>query len=242
MPMQAQTLKARPSLDSVLDLLGDLDESQMESLLLEANSSMTTNVTVSKGIDFFERPTSVAVAPQQIPALLPVPRQRKFLTSLSPRKQSSLRRKDSKKRTASMPVERLTAIDTSVAAKEPKTPKKGSRYRRISRPTFNLPTAQSLSQLLAAYLSDSPREVPSSPTATISTASDMPSPVTPRSVFPDTMSSEKNVSVLDLLEPSPARGTGAESIFGNPMQDPSRNISGIFEVLGDDNASIHTRH
>ncbi|CAJ2507302.1 Uu.00g084880.m01.CDS01 [Anthostomella pinea] len=206
--------RSRPSVDRVLDLLADLDENQVEALLLEAESTIASNIPVAKGIDFFERPTSTQ------------PPRRKFLTSLSLRKQSSLRRRPSK-RAASAQEPMTTSAALMRNSSEPtqnmkKTPRS---YKRISRPLLSLPSPTAtadLSEMLAAYLLDATKTLPSSPaTAHGPTLS----PVSP---------TETDAPGIDLLEPSPARATRPLDTFGNPTKAPSRNISGIFEVLDDE--------
>ncbi|KAI1340996.1 hypothetical protein F5Y15DRAFT_38306 [Xylariaceae sp. FL0016] len=231
--------RSRSSVDRVMDLLADLDENQMELLLQEAESARASNVPVSKGIDFFERPMSTFL-PTPIP-VQPAPR-RKFLTSLSPRKQSSLRRRDSKRRSTQQDPPTTPTAGPRITVETAKPPtKKATRtsrsYKRISRPIFPLPTpaaTQDLSEMLAAYLLEA---LPSSP-ATNSTLS---SPVTPRSQIASYPAIEDDSPGIDLLEPSPARLPKTRDIFGNPMKQPTRKISGIFEVLNDGGPSVETR-
>ncbi|KAK7954556.1 hypothetical protein PG988_015250 [Apiospora saccharicola] len=44
--------RKRPSVDRVFELLADLDDAQMEALLQEANSTISSNIAVSQAIDF----------------------------------------------------------------------------------------------------------------------------------------------------------------------------------------------
>ncbi|KAI1500951.1 hypothetical protein F5X99DRAFT_384472 [Biscogniauxia marginata] len=207
--------RSRSSIDRVLDLLGDLDESQMEALLQEAESTVSSNIPVAKGIDFFDGPTQAQ------------PARRKFLTTLSPRKQTELRRRISKRKATAQ--ERATG-DTLANAK--KTPRS---YKRISRPFFSLPSQPStpdLCDMLAAYLLDASVPLASSPSS-VASGSTLSTPITPRSTFSSISQSEPDTPGLDLLEPEAALPPRTHDIFGNPMKEPSWNISGIFEVLGD---------
>ncbi|KAI3323172.1 hypothetical protein HD806DRAFT_498274 [Xylariaceae sp. AK1471] len=217
--------RSRSSVDRVLDLLAELDESQMELLLREAESTVSGNIPVSKGIDLFGHPGLIPTSAQPPP---PPPR-RKFLTSLSPRKQSELRRRQSKR--ASTHQDSLTGNAGSLDS--PQSSKKTPRsYKRISRPFFSLPlpaATADLSELLAAYLLDASAALPSSP----SSSSTLSSPTTPRSLCNSYTQSESEGPELDLLEPSPSRAPKTLNIFGSPVKEPTRNISGIFEVLED---------
>ncbi|KAI1261328.1 hypothetical protein F5Y18DRAFT_402629 [Xylariaceae sp. FL1019] len=219
--------RSRSSIDRVMDLLAELDETQMELLLREAESTVSGNIPVSKGIDFFERPGASVIPPTPAQPQSPPPR-RKFLTSLSPRKQTELRRRQSKR--ASTHQDASTGTTGSLT-----TPKKTPRsYKRISRPVFALPgppATQDLTELLAAYLVDttSASALPSSPASSIA----LSSPATPRSIFSPHIQTEREEPGLDLLEPSPTRVMRNCDIFGNPLRQPSRKISGIFEVLND---------
>ncbi|KAI0875036.1 hypothetical protein GGS24DRAFT_457203 [Hypoxylon argillaceum] len=216
-------IRSRSSIDRVLDLLAELDEGQMELLLREAESTVAGNIPVSKGIDFFGRPS---LTPTHPPA--PAPR-RKFLTSLSPRKQTELRRRLSKRAS----VHQDPSADNPANLVSLQSPKKTPRgYKRISRPFFSLPTPAAtadLSELLAAYLVDASTALPSPPSS-VSTQS---SPASPPSSFSPIAPFENEGPGLDLLEPSPSREPRTMGIFGSPMKTCTRKISGIFEVLDD---------
>ncbi|KAI1633681.1 hypothetical protein F4809DRAFT_578137 [Biscogniauxia mediterranea] len=209
--------RSRSSIDRVLDLLDDLDESQMEALLQEAESTVSSNIPVAKGIDFFDGPT-------------PAQPRRKFLTTLPPRKQTELRRRVSKRKATAQ--ERATG-ETSSNTKTPRS------YKRISRPFFSLPSQPStpdLCDMLAAYLLDASFPLASSPSPSSSSStsgSTNSPPITPRSTFSTISQIEPDTPGLDLLEPEAAQPPRTHDIFGNPMREPTRNISGIFEVLYD---------
>ncbi|KAI1129417.1 hypothetical protein F5Y10DRAFT_238199 [Nemania abortiva] len=216
--------RSRSSIDRVLDLLAELDESQMELLLREAESTVSGNIPVSKGIDFFGRPGPMPV-PTHPP---PPPPRRKFLTSLSPRKQTELRRRLSKRASTHQDPSSGNAGNLASLQSPKKTPRS---YKRISRPIFSLPAPEAtadLTELLAAYLLDASTTLPSSP----SSASTTSSPTAPPSPFSPTQS-ENDGPGLDLLEPSPSRAPRTLDIFGSPMKTCTRKISGIFEVLDD---------
>ncbi|KAI1365354.1 hypothetical protein F5Y08DRAFT_178999 [Xylaria arbuscula] len=228
--------RSRSSVDRVLDLLAELDEGQMELLLREAESTVSGNIPVSKGIDFFESPAitpSLARAPPPQPS---TPR-RKFLTSLSPRKQTELRRRLSKRASTHQdpPTVKTGNLDHI------KSPKKTPRsYKRISRPIFSLPApaaTEDLTELLAAYLLDAPATLPSSSTP----SSTLSSPAAPRPPVASFAEPEREGPELDLLEPSPSRAPATLDIFSGPVKGLTRKISGIFEVL-DDAGSIGQRH
>ncbi|KAI0503368.1 hypothetical protein F5B22DRAFT_629517 [Xylaria bambusicola] len=220
--------RSRSSIDRVLDLLSELDEDQMQALLREAESTVSGNIPVSKGIDFFERP-GVTPSLAQSPPPQPPPPRRKFLTSLSPRKQTELRRRLSKR--ASTQQDQPTA--NSGNPDPIKSPKKTPRsYKRISRPIFPLPAPAAtadLTELLAAYLLDASVTLPSA--STPSTALKSPAPLRPP--FLSYTEPENDGPELDLLEPAPARAPATLDIFSGPVKRPTRKISGIFEVLDD---------
>lgn len=228
--------RSRSSIDRVLDLLAELDESQMESLLREAESTVSGNIPVSKGIDFFERPGVIPTLVHPPPPQTPTPR-RKFLTSLSPRKQTELRRRLSKR--ASTHQDPATANAGNLD--QTKSPKKTPRsYKRISRPIFSLPApaaTEDLTELLAAYLLDASVTLPSSSTV----SSTLSSPDTPRPPIASFTEPESEGPELDLLEPSPSRAPATLDIFSSPVKGPTRKISGIFEVL-DDAMSLSQHH
>ncbi|KAI1825617.1 hypothetical protein F4861DRAFT_185006 [Xylaria intraflava] len=213
--------RSRSSIDRVLDLLTELDDDQMELLLREAESTVSGNVAVSEGINFFERP---GVSPMEIQPPTPSsPPRRTLLTSLSPRKQSEIRRRLSKRLSSQQDTSagHVAHLDSIQSSK--KTPR---AYKRISRPIFSLPppvATADLIELLAAYLMDAS----ATPTSSASSTT-LSSPTTPRSLFSPFTQPENEGPELDLLEPPPV-----SSIFGNPMKEPARNISGIFEVLDD---------
>lgn len=226
--------RSRSSIDRVLDLLDGLDESQMETLLREAESTVSGNIAVSKGIDIFGRPGSHHPLPAQPPTpSWPAPR-RKFLTSLSPKKQTELRRRLSKR----APTQKEPSAGGPGSPGSPHSYKKTPRsYKRISRPIFPMPApmaTEDLIEFLAAYLLDTSATIPSS----ASTSSTLSSPTTPRAPFSPYTQPDNEPSGFDLLEPAPPVGPGMLDIFSGPVRQPTRKISGIFEVL-DDSVSLH---
>ncbi|TGJ76605.1 hypothetical protein E0Z10_g10852 [Xylaria hypoxylon] len=219
--------RSRSSIDRVLDLLAGLDENQMEALLREAESTVAGNIPVSKGIDFFGRPGLIPTSTHPPPPP-PAPR-RKFLTSLSPRKQTELRRRQSKRASTHQDASAGNTGNSESIQSSKKTPRS---YKRISRPVFSLPAPAAtadLTELLAAYLLDTPAALPSSPTPSFT----LSSPITPRSQFSPNAQSGRERPEPDLLEPSPPRASRTLDIFGRPVKGLTRKISGIFEVLDD---------
>ncbi|KAJ4266142.1 hypothetical protein NW762_004122 [Fusarium torreyae] len=135
---QSPHLMRRGSVDQLFELVDGLDETQIHSLLEDFNNTVTSNIPVSHGIDFFEHPTSVSKA-KTTPARTPSIRKAFKLPRLFTRTPS--------KRSVSAPIAR------------PKTglPPTAKHYRRISRPV--LPTLSSgpdLDALLSAYLAPIP--------------------------------------------------------------------------------------
>ncbi|KAI2643429.1 hypothetical protein GGS21DRAFT_14445 [Xylaria nigripes] len=225
MPSTARRRTSQSSIDRVLDLLNDLDDDQMELLLREAESTVAGNIPVSKGIDFFEQPGLSSPTRVQPQSPSSQPPRRKFLASLSPRKQTELRRRLSKRTT---PQDNAAGHADQTENSKPMLP----GYKRVSRPVFSLPppaATADLVELLVAYLLDSSADLPISSAS--STA--LSSPTTPRFPFSPYSQEECEELELDLLEPAPFRGPQTASIFGNPMREPAHNISGIFEVLDD---------
>ncbi|KAK7911326.1 hypothetical protein PG985_013807 [Apiospora marii] len=227
--------RKRPSVDRVFELLADLDDAQMEALLQEANSTISSNIAVSQAIDFFERPLSPDSA-NTLPSPPTSPRNsrvsRQFLTAISPRKQTELRRKLSN-RISSAPEPRARTLALEQATSPPDSNNKMNRgYRRISRP-WGLPSptaSPELRELLVAYPSG--LSLPSS-----SDSSATSSPATSQSSFSPASSifEEMDSPGLDLLEPSPLRNKRSVSAFGKPIEEPVNNIGDIFEVLGPSN-------
>ncbi|KAK6833911.1 hypothetical protein PG995_013650 [Apiospora arundinis] len=220
--------RKRPSVDRMLELLADLDENQMEALLQEANSTISSNIAVSQGIDFFERPLSPTFT---IPSPPASPRSsrasRQFLTSLSPRKQTELRRRQSN-RISSAPEPRSRTLALEQATSSPNSNKKMNRgYKRISRP-WGLPSptaSPELRDLLVAYLSGLSMPQSSSTSVTNSPATSQTSFSPASSIF------ESDSPGMDLLEPSPLRNKRSVAAFGKPIEEPIHNIGDIFEVL-----------
>ncbi|KAK8035404.1 hypothetical protein PG993_010399 [Apiospora rasikravindrae] len=225
--------RKRPSVDRVFELLADLDESQMEALLQEVNSTTAGNIAVSQGIDFFERPLSPG-ATSALPSPPTSPRasrqSRQFLTSLSPRKQTELRRRVSN-RISSAPEPRARTAALEQATSSPNSNKKMNRgYRRISRP-WGLPSptaSPDLRELLVAYLAGLSLPPSSNTTATSSPATSQSSFSPASSIF----EAEADSPGMDLLEPSPLRNKRSVAAFGRPIEEPVNNIGDIFEVLG----------
>ncbi|KAI1169260.1 hypothetical protein F5B18DRAFT_16015 [Nemania serpens] len=225
--------RSRSSIDRVLDLLAGLDEGQMELLLREAESTVSGNIPVSKGIVFFEHPGSIPT-PTHPPPSSPAPR-RKFLTSLSPRKQTELRRRQSKRASTHQDPSYPPPSNTGNSASHQSSKKTPRSYKRISRPIFSLPAPSAttdLTELLAAYLLDASTVLPPS----LSSSSTPSSSTTPRSIFSPHAQQQQPESEgpgLDLLEPPPSGAPRSLDIFGSPARQLNRKISGIFEVLDD---------
>lgn len=230
MPVTSQQLK-RSSMDQLLELLADLDEEQMDILLQEANSTVTGNIEVAKGIDFFERPVSVLQQPPHSPPASPrIRTSRQFITSLSPRNQSELRRlQNNRLSSGPEPRPRDDAGDRPI----PSTPQRNmSRgYKRISRP-WGMPSPSAnadLRDLLAAYLSG----VSISSSSASSSSSAATSPASAQAPFAPNALLEPESPGLDLMEPSPLRSKRSVAAFGKPLEEPTHNIGGIFEMLSD---------
>ncbi|KAI0446653.1 hypothetical protein F4803DRAFT_476197 [Xylaria telfairii] len=223
--------RSKSSIDRVFDLLTELDENQMELLLREAESTVSGNIAVAKGIDLFERPGQNPILAHPQP---PPPPRRKFLTSLSPRKQTELKRRLSKRASTHQPPSAANVGNLESLQSPKKTPRS---YKRISRPVFSFPTptdAEDLSELLLAYLLDASTVFPSSK----SSSSTLSSPMTPRSPFSPYTQPESEGPEFDLLEPTPSRAPARLDIFSGSPKTLTRKISGIFEVL-DDTEDLH---
>ncbi|KAK8065375.1 hypothetical protein PG997_012122 [Apiospora hydei] len=228
--------RKRPSVDRVFELLADLDESQMEALLQEANSTISGNIAVSQGIDFFERPLSPE-ATSALPSPPTSPRasrqSRQFLTSLSPRKQTELRRRVSNRISSAPEPRARSSVAQDQATSSPNGNKMNRGYKRISRP-WGLPSptaSPDLRELLVAYLSGLSLPPSANTTATSSPATSQSSFSPASSIF----ESDVDSPGLDLLEPSPLRNKRSVAAFGKPIEEPVHNIGDIFEVLGPSN-------
>ncbi|RGP79547.1 hypothetical protein FLONG3_2295 [Fusarium longipes] len=194
-------LNRRGSVDQLFELVEGLDETQIHSLLQDFNNTVTSNVPVSHGIEFFEHPNSVVRA-KTTPTTT--------TTTAAPARTSSIRKnfklprlftRTPSKRSASAPISR------------PKTglPPATKHYRRISRPVLpTLSNGPDLDALLSAYLSPAP---PSSSPKTFSPSRSISSS--------STLSLEAEDSGVDSLAPL---------VFGRPQREESP-MGDIMEVL-----------
>ncbi|KAF4948918.1 hypothetical protein FGADI_9202 [Fusarium gaditjirri] len=141
MAAHSPQLNRRGSVDQLFELVEGLDEAQIHALLEDFNNTVSSNIPVSHGIDFFEHPTTGVPKTKTAPAPARSSSIRKSFKQL-PR----LFTRTPSKRAASAPIARpKTAAPTT------------KHYRRISRPV--LPTLSSgpdLDALLSAYLAPVP--------------------------------------------------------------------------------------
>jgi hypothetical protein len=235
---QSVHTRNRPSVDRVVDLLADLDETQINDLLLDMNHTSSSNVAVSKGIDFFSNPVEPTLRPE------PTRRRTTYLSSISTinLRSTALRQEHGTGHRVSsapaIPVRPKSAGHEDDDVDSDEEQQKRSRredghfddhfrttrsYKRISRPLLSLPTPE-VPDLLAAFLS--------SGSVSSSTMSSGPSsPATPLSAA-RFAPLEFDSPGLDLLEPSPTRGLGGAA--RRAMVEPAGQegaICGIFEVL-----------
>ncbi|CAG7559914.1 unnamed protein product [Fusarium equiseti] len=195
-------LNRRGSVDQLFELVEGLDDTQIHSLLEDFNNTVTSNVPVSHGIEFFEHPSAVTRA-KTTPTTTTT-------ETTAPARSSSIRKSFNKlprlftrtpsKRSSSAPISR------------PKTalPPTARHYRRISRPVLpTLSNGPDLDALLSAYLSPAPLASPKtiSPSRSISSSS--------------TLSIEAEDSGVDSLAPL---------VFGRPQREESP-MGDIMEVL-----------
>jgi hypothetical protein len=234
MPQISSYHRSRPSVDRVIDLLADIDESQIEELLQDINHTTSKNITVAKGIDFFENPQ-----PAPMPKRQPSRRRKTYLSSISTLNlRETATRHDSSRISSAPELPQRPKSAGHEEEDESTRPDEDSHehglqyrtprsYKRISRPWAGLPSPTAtpdLHDLLAAYLSSPPTSSsmssgPSSPTTPLSAARFIPS-----------MYIEPDTPGVELLEPSPTRmnlGFGRRPEVG-PGGD---GMSGIFEVL-----------
>ncbi|CAF3528800.1 hypothetical protein HYE67_005814 [Fusarium culmorum] len=201
----SQHLHHRGSVDQLFELVEGLDDTQIHSLLEDFNNTVTSNVPVSHGIEFFEHPSSVVRA-KTTPTTTTT-----TTTTTEPTRSSSIRKSFNKlprlftrspsKRSASAPIQR------------PQTglPPATRHYRRISRPVLPmLSNGPDLDALLSAYLSPAP---PSTSHKTISPSRSISSS--------STLSIEAEDSGVDALAPL---------VFGRPQREESP-MGDIMEVL-----------
>ncbi|KAL6923288.1 hypothetical protein ACHAPO_001453 [Fusarium lateritium] len=198
-----QHLHHRGSVDQLFELVDGLDDTQIHSLLEDFNNTVSSNVPVSHGIEFFEHPSSMTRA-KTTPTTTTT-------TTAEPTRSSSIRKSFNKlprlftrspsKRSASAPIQR------------PQTglPPATRHYRRISRPVLpSLANGPDLDALLSAYLSPAPASTSHktiSPSRSISSSS--------------TLSIEAEDSGVDSLAPL---------VFGRPQREESP-MGDIMEVL-----------
>ncbi|KAH7260961.1 uncharacterized protein BKA55DRAFT_686539 [Fusarium redolens] len=149
MAAHSPQLNRRGSVDQLFELVEGLDETQIHTLLEDFNNTVTSNIPVSHGIDFFEHPTTGVSKTKTTPV-------RSSSIRKSFKQLPRLFTRTPSKRAVSAPIARpKTAAPTT------------KHYRRISRPV--LPTLSSgpdLDALLSAYLAPAPP--PSSSHKTIS--------------------------------------------------------------------------
>ncbi|KAL2163054.1 hypothetical protein VTH06DRAFT_6890 [Thermothelomyces fergusii] len=237
-------LRKRSSVDRVIDLLADLEESQIALLLDDLNHTTSSNVPVSEAIQLFEQHSGK-------------PR-RKSCRSASPIRtlEVELERRHSKRvysKVSAMPEQRVRSkmspptppavspvVDRPPSLPDHPSPSERSRissglappsrprsYKRISRPMILSPTATAeLHQLLLAFFNETPVP-PASPAIT-----PIPSPTTPLFGFSNSpfaeIESEPSTPGLDLLEPSPIR---TPSFSGGRSLKPMPSIGSIFEAF-----------
>ncbi|RYP91740.1 hypothetical protein DL770_002181 [Monosporascus sp. CRB-9-2] len=239
MSNRAHHLRAKPSVDSVADLLAGLDDNQAEALLRDLNHTAPSNVPVAEALDLFEGPD----------ASRPARRRTIFLKAVSnldlrsplgmnppfPTTTTSQHAGGDVGRTASDIEQATPCRPRSAGSPDPAAQQyRGYRaYRRISRPWPAMASPSDLRDLLMAYLSgDSPSSASSSSAASLASGS----PTTPRTIrmspFCPMAGEAEDSPALDLLEPSPARTRGALPGFAPVLLPPPHdNMSGIFEVL-----------
>ncbi|KAG8667488.1 hypothetical protein FPOAC2_12653 [Fusarium poae] len=199
-------LHHRGSVDQLFELVEGLDDTQIHSLLEDFNNTVTSNVPVSHGIEFFEHPSSMTRA-----KTTPTTTTATTTATAEPTRSSSIRKSFNKlprlftrspsKRSASAPIQR------------PQTglPPATRHYRRISRPVLpTLTNGPDLDALLSAYLSPAP---PSTSHKTISPSRSISSS--------STLSIEAEDSGVDSLAPL---------VFGRPQREESP-MGDIMEVL-----------
>ncbi|RYP06218.1 hypothetical protein DL764_003310 [Monosporascus ibericus] len=237
MSNRAHHHRAKPSVDSVVDMLAGLDDNQAEALLRDLNHTAPSNVPVAEALDLFEGPDASRATRRRTIFLKAVSnldlRSPLGMNPPFPTTTTGQHAGGDVGRTAS-DIEPVTpGRPRSAGSPDPAAQQyRGYRaYRRISRPWPAMASPSDMRDLLMAYLSgDSPSSTSSSATSLASG-----SPTTPRTVrmspFCPMAGEPEDSPALDLLEPSPARTRGALPGFAPVLPPPHDNMSGIFEVL-----------
>ncbi|KAF4344077.1 hypothetical protein FBEOM_1949 [Fusarium beomiforme] len=148
MAAHSPQLNRRGSVDQLFELVEGLDEAQIHSLLQDFNNTVSSNIPVSHGIEYFEHPNTISKTKSTPARSSSIRKSLKQLPRLFTRTPS--------KRAVSAPIARpKTAAPTT------------KHYRRISRPVLpTLSNGPDLDALLSAYLAPAPP--PSSSHKTIS--------------------------------------------------------------------------
>ncbi|RYP39433.1 hypothetical protein DL767_002167 [Monosporascus sp. MG133] len=238
MSNRAHHLRAKPSVDSVVDMLVGLDDNQAEALLRDLNHTAPSNVPVAEALDLFEGPDA-SRSPRRRTMFLKTVSTLDLRSPLGmnppfPTTTTRQHAGGDVGRTASAIEPAAPCRPRSAGSPDPATQQyRGYRaYRRISRPWPAMASPSDLRDLLMAYLSgDSPSSASSSSAASLASGS----PTTPRTIrmspFCPMAGEPEDSPALDLLEPSPARTRGALLGFAPVLPPPHDNMSGIFEVL-----------
>ncbi|RYP64766.1 hypothetical protein DL771_008620 [Monosporascus sp. 5C6A] len=236
MSNRAHHLRAQPSVDSVVDMLAGLDDSQAEALLRDLNHTAPSNVPVAEALDLFEGPDASRPARRRTIFLKAVSNlDLRSPLAMNPPSPTAGRRAGGDVGMAPSTVEPAApARPRSAGSPDPAAQQcRGYRgYRRISRPWPAMASPSDVRDLVMAYLSgDSPSSASSSSAASLASGS----PTTPRTIrmspFCPMAGEAEDSPALDLLEPSPARTRGALPGFAPVLPPPHDSMSGIFEVL-----------
>lgn len=252
--------QSRSSLTSIYDLLADFDDTQLEYLIQEMNSTTSQNIAVRQAISAIESEDpsyylSNARANMQVPTM-----QRQISLSKSQRMRLSLQTMF-KSPSLRQPRERkLDNVDDSLLT-TPTGRRKSPAYKRISRPNFNLPPGITVADLLS-MLENEFLKAPLSPSCrsnASSSFSSSPSPTASSSSgrirrYPSTidmaLEAERSASGVEgiglgMFEPRPMTPATPRSIRAMPITPiattPDRRLredtpppvvlEGIFEVL-----------
>ncbi|RYP18732.1 hypothetical protein DL765_003754 [Monosporascus sp. GIB2] len=232
MSNRAHHLRAKPSVDSVADLLAGLDDNQAEALLRDLNHTAPSNVPVAEALDLFEGPDASRATRRRTIFL-------KAVSTLDLRSPLAMNPPSpTRQRTGGDVGRGLSAVEPAApgrprSAGSPDPAAQQYRaYRRISRPWPTMAAPSDLRDLLMAYLSgDSPSSASSSSAASLASGSPTPPRTIRMSPFCPMAGEAESSPALDLLEPSPARTRGAIPGFAPVLPPPHDSMSGIFEVL-----------
>ncbi|KAK5083317.1 hypothetical protein LTR70_008154 [Exophiala xenobiotica] len=220
---QSQPHPSRSSITSLYDLLADLDEHQLTYLIQEMNHTAPQNMAVSQAISAIEsdNPSDslcTARANMQQPAMSrTLSKSQRIRLSLQTIFRAPTGRQHRQQRSQD-DIDDGTGIATLEATTPTSSTRKSPAYKRISRPTFNLPPGVTVSDLLnlleAEFLYNN-----ANATGTSTSSSSQLSPSS--SSFSPSSSFSSSPSPVSIISTSHRSISGSASASGRIRRYPS---------------------